>query len=118
MCVFDGSKGKEGGARPIVPLCMIEKCWSGAKAGRWMLSAQHAIFARIKKKSPADSLIEVFWNVTHRSNSSLGSFLLMTASSLFVNIWKGAEDNISTGSMFQLTGPPPSSTSLKDGRSK
>lgn len=24
MCVFDGSKGKEGGARPIVPLCVIE----------------------------------------------------------------------------------------------
>lgn len=24
MHVFDGSKGKDGGARPIVPLCMTE----------------------------------------------------------------------------------------------
>lgn len=31
--------------------------------------------------------------ITHRSSSSLGSFLLMTASSLLVNIWKDAEDS-------------------------
>lgn len=33
-----------------------------------------------------------FTDVTHRSSSSLGSFLLMTASSLFVNIWKATEE--------------------------
>lgn len=32
-----------------------------------------------------------FTDVTHRSSSSFGSFLLMTASSLFVNIWKVKE---------------------------
>lgn len=38
--------------------------------------------------------------ITHRSSSSLGSFLLMTASSLLVNIWKGAEDSQSHGGPF------------------
>lgn len=37
------------------------------------------------------------WTVTHRSSSSLGNFLLMTASSLLANIWKGAEDRQSHG---------------------
>lgn len=36
-------------------------------------------------------------SITHRSNSSLGNFLLMTASSLFVNICKEAEECISPG---------------------
>lgn len=40
---------------------------------------------------------DVYNDVTHRSSSSLGNFLLMTASSLFVNIWKGADDSISPG---------------------
>lgn len=40
-------------------------------------------------------------SVTHRSNSSLGSFLLMTASSLFVNIWNDKEHNVSTGRVFK-----------------
>lgn len=74
------------------------------------------LFAKKKRKKPAESLTEVFQNVTHRSNSSLGSFLLMTASSLFVNIWKGAEDNISPGSLFQHGwGPLYPLASLKDG---
>lgn len=90
----------------------------GTKAGRWVWSMKHAIFTRKWKKNPkpADNLTEVFWNVTHRSNSSLGSFLLMTASSLFVNIWKDAEDNISPGSLFQHSRGPHLHplTSLKD----
>lgn len=58
VCVWGVGEEGGGGTRPIAPLSM-----------------QHAIFLLQKKK-----------NVTHRSNSSLGSFLLMTASSLFVNI--------------------------------
>lgn len=48
----------------------------------------------------ADSPTEGFWTITHRSSNSLGSFLLMTASSLLVNIWKGAEDSQSYGTLF------------------
>lgn len=42
----------------------------------------------IKKRKDADDVVGLvgFTDVTHRSSSSLGSFLLMTASSLFVNI--------------------------------
>lgn len=41
-----------------------------------------------KKRKDADGVVGLvgFTDVTHRSSSSLGSFLLMTASSLFVNI--------------------------------
>lgn len=50
------------------------------------------------------------WTVTHRSSSSLGNFLLMTASSLLANIWKGAEDSQSRG--FITGGSLPSDARL------
>lgn len=90
---------------------------------------QQAIYTypKKKKKQCADGLVwrVGFPDVTHRSSSSLGSFLLMTASSLFVNIWKaGQERSLVAGEpsldfkQGQETPAPnlDAITSLKDGR--
>lgn len=94
-------------------LCSAElRARSGEEVGVWWVWSYTTSYLHIPKNYVSIKKRKDTDGVTHRSSSSLGSFLLMTASSLFVNIWKAKEEKTEPYISFKqgqetLTSPCP-----------